>query len=245
MSEQAQPIEGQDPPAPVAPQLSDSPWKTKLEAAFTDPAEAARVDQFMREGYQPYVTKLEQDNKDLGDKAFVYDALETDAEGSFKQMAEELFGEDVAAAVATALEGTEAAVNEETTIEEAVTALPKEAQEALEWVAQKRQEDATSQATREYLEDLEGVIAKNPEIDKDLFHPFVVTAEGDFDKAVASYNVWAKKAGLVKKEDPDPPPPVPGETPGVPATVKQGQSLDAAVDEFFADVNKVPAPPTV
>src|SRR5690349_8595531 len=81
------------PPATPAP-TPDAPWAADLASVFQDEAERARVDQFMREKYQPYVTQLEQKHAPARQ---LYDALQSENSlETYLGLAEQLYGEEAA-----------------------------------------------------------------------------------------------------------------------------------------------------
>jgi hypothetical protein len=93
-----------------------------------------------------------------------------------------------------------------------------------------------------------------PAEDWALFHPFVASAEGDFDAAAKGFSEWRSQvaqryAPPAPDPDPDPAPPTLGTDPAatVPPVEKKytgADGLDNALEDFFAE-NRAGAPPVV
>lgn len=252
--------ESTETPAPEAtPEAPTTPWDADIQAAFDDPAQREAVSAFMREKYQPYVTKLEQDSAPNRDATRLYESFVEDAPGTFTAVANEIYGPEAAQKMLDALDESPSEPTD--TPEEAADALgvdldelPLEARQAIEFVQEQRQEAAYKEAISEVKEDL---LDDDVELVEDLFHPFVAAADGDFRLAAENYNEWFKRGAEqfgIKVPDPNevpdpdvtPPPtinPKAGGNVSAPPTQTQGQSLDDALDEFFAE--NPSAPPTV
>lgn len=140
--------------------------------------------------------------------------------------------------------------------------LPPEVQNAVAAQEQEKQREAyyseIDRVKAERGDDLPQTAVEGEEdkteavLDVDLFHPFVVAANGDFDSAAEAYIKWigqAKEQFGVKVPEGEvdvPPTAINSETKDAsvkPPQVKEGQSLDDALDDFFNE-QKSP-PPTV
>lgn len=247
-----------DPPVvdDPAPAPSDTPWAADLETLFEDPAVRGQVDGFVREKIQPYVTQLEQATQVNRDAERLWNDFRETPVDTFGAVAVELFGDEKAEELRALLAGEtppeEPPVTptpdtyEEFSIDE--DELPPHVREAVEYAANKKQQE-------EWDEAFADVQARNSDVEivEELFYPFVTAADGDIDEAASSYKAWYEKgktkfAGIEIDPDDIPdtnPPPVNNPkvdpAPSAPPE-KQQQTLDEAMDEFFAEQN---APPTV
>lgn len=140
--------------------------------------------------------------------------------------------------------------------------LPPEVQNAVAAQEQEKQREAyyneIDRVKSERGEELPQVAVEGeddktePNLDVDLFHPFVVAANGDFDDAAEAYIKWIGQAKeqfgvqIPEGEVEVPPTAINSETRDssvTPPQSKEGQTLDEALDDFFAE-QKSP-PPTV
>lgn len=263
MSEQAQPIPGQDPATTVpaaeavaAPTPAAGPWVSDLESRFSDPEVRSQVDAFLRETVQPHVTQVEQSNSQA---LTLYNDFNSKPRETLLEIAEELYGEDAAKAFTDWMDAqgqTPAAPDpanvqppgESPARDPEVQALLDERQAAREKAA--------------FDAEFERVKQAHPGVhfDYDLFLP-VVADTGDFDQAVGVYqSKFGPYLEFAAQQAANPPaaPTAPatlgvGEASGateVP-TEKEYQSLDEAIDDWFAEGNatgedrtlKPPAPP--
>lgn len=251
-----------------------NPWDSDLASAFEDEETREAVSAFLGEKVQPYVTKLEQESKPDRDASLLWEQFHEEPVATTIQVIRELYGEEKADAFTAILQGENAPeapesgdVSKET--EEAPTEeptdtsikfeqLPTEVQELIQ--SQKLEEskrayyseiDRIREAHKDELpKDDEG----NPRLDADMFHPFVVAAEGNFDEAYNGFQNWVKtalkEAGVnTETEETDgntPPPTIDSKTRDASAQVPaqpKNQTLDGAMDEMFEEL-KAP-PPTV
>jgi len=217
-----------------------APWDKAVSERFTDPEQAKAVSEFMRESYQPYVTTIEQERAELRDRAMLFDQFEEDADSTMREVAAELYGDEVADKVAEILaaqgvdpdEPGAAPAQAAAKTQDAVSSLSKEDQEALAWA--KEQRTATTQQAQmdEYLADAAPHIAANPDIPAATFHRYVATTGGDFEVAVAAYRAEHPAAPAAPGA---PAPATLGSAPASgPTTRKIGSLADAASSVFEA-----------
>ncbi len=251
--------EPQQEPAAPTPDTAESvqsdatppnpgPWSADLEAAFDDPNQRAAVDAFLREKVQPRVTQLEQQSAPNRAAERLYDDFTQNPVDTYYSVTEELYGPEAAEAVKAALAGDDSAPDAEDDILDDTDAdlsnLPPEAREAIEYVQEQRQEAA-------YNAELDKIKADKPDLDLDpeLFAPFVMAADGDLEVAVENYESFLTRFKPSEGGEPEPTPQAPptvgqdrtGAT--TPPTEKSYESLDEAMDEYFAEQRS--APPTV
>ncbi len=195
------------PPAPAEP--GPAPWASTLAASFEDEAERSRVDAYLREHHQPYVTKVEAERaaakaaaEAAEEKAWVYDSLSGDDPATaLADIAEQLYpglGERVAELV-TAGVAPEAAA-EQAAAEEAAPALDPAVAELVEWAKAERERQAAATAEQTQAAALaeatevlnawaETTLAANPDIASDDLMAYIVAQQGDMDAALAAYRV--------------------------------------------------------
>lgn len=236
-------------PEPAAPETPTGPWANDLATHFEDPGQRAAVDAFLRETVQPYSTKLEQQLAELKPAEQLYSDLVANPQDTFLAISEELFGEDGAKAISEQLFGSQeepVVTNPETT----QPAINPEDQAAIDWA---KQQAITEQYNAEFervkgLDDYKDVPAE----DWDLFHPFVASAEGDFDAAAAGFAQWRSQVESRYKPAEEPPAPDPDApatlgdvtTPPAPPIQKDYKNIDDAIEDFFSETRPA-APPVV
>ncbi len=254
-----------------------NPWDDKVTEAFEDEAVQKAVSDFLGKEIQPYVTQLEQNSKPNRDATRLWEALETAPVDTSVQVVRELFGGDIADKFVAIMQGEEPPETQENESEEneenepttpskqniAFDDLPPEVQNAVAAQQQETQKkayyDEIERVKVEHKDDLPTDDEGKPVLDVDLFHPFVVAANGDFDAALEGFVKWTDKAkesfgiqvpeNAATEEENDentPPPAINSETrdsAAKPPTEKTFDSLDDALDSFFED-QKSP-PPTV
>lgn len=260
-------------------ETSGSPWDSDLEEAFEDEDVRQQVSDFLGQKVQPYVTKVEQEARPSRDASRLWQGFEQQPVETSVQVVRELYGADVADRFAELLQGgsseeeAAAQVQEETDVDVSDTSaaedegtkgkisfddLPPQVQNAIAEQEQEKQRVAyyaeIDRVKEEYADELpkvgEGDEAE-VNLNVDLFHPFVVAANGDFDAAAKAYIQWLGEAqeqfGIKVPDNVETPPPtIDSQTRDAGATPpqsKEGQSLDEALDEFFEE-QKSP-PPTV
>jgi hypothetical protein len=225
-----------------------------LETRFADPEIRQAVDGFLRETVQPHVTRLEQSAAELADAKVLMDDLINRPGETFLALTEELFGQEQAGKVYSALQsgdivevpdatgGTELEVKDASSLDPETKALLAELKQDKDRAAYDR---AITDTVEKYKEQVE--------IEPDLFHPFVHTADGDMDRAALAYKEYVTqftaKYGAPPAADPPAPgapPTIGGENAGptVPPTVKNyGTDINAAIDDWFTEQKA--SPPTL
>lgn len=245
------------PPAPAAPAppqpapAGDGPWAQDLAALFPDEQVRSQVDLFLRGKVQPHVTQLEQQSapaRELWQDLQSEDQAE--ALGTYIAVAEQLYGEDVAKAVAESLQAQFAAQQPAVPAEPQQPQLTPEQQQAIDWAQ-------AQQAEQIWKDELARVSALDPNLaaldvaTKDqLFAPFVASAGGDFDQALTAYQAWHQTAYPAQPAAPAPTPPVTLTAEGAPAAIPPTepvkQTLDSALDSTLAEMRAARgAPATV
>ncbi len=243
------------PEAPPAESAPETPWQKDLEAQFTDETVRNQVNEFLGSKVQPYVTKLEQESAPSRDAQKLWDDFISDPVNTYRSVTEELFGEETSEKITGVLsnatgqepDAAQAAAQVDAGDVDAAE-LPPELREVVEHFQQEKR-------TKAYGEEFDRVKGseefKDVAIDKDLFHPFVVAADGDFDIAAAGYKQWHDQASAkfgLNPPSPDqiqdaPPPTIGQATPSggnPPPVVKQDQTLDDALDDFFTEQKTPP-----
>jgi hypothetical protein len=261
--------------------VTQNPWDSDLETAFEDEAQRQAVSEFLSGNIQPYITKLEQEGKENRDANLLWEQYHEKPVETSVQVVEELFGKDKAEAFADLLQGVEEAQeaaekpDEEKPVEPGddttegkqgnqVTQvefdqLPPEVQEVVSREQQESQRKAyyaeIDRIKTEHSDELPKDAEGNPVLNADTFHPFVISADGNFDAAYEGFTKWLDEArqtfGLTGQEpstdgQTTPPPTIDSRTrdaSAAPPTVKTGQTLDDAMDEMFNELKS--PPPTV
>lgn len=213
------------PEAPPAPAAAPAPWAADLAERFTDDEVRAKVDAYLREKQQPYITKLEQERAEALDKAWVFDGLNEDPAATLREIAEQVYDADVAARIAE-LVGAGASVEKAETqaVAEAnqepdpeavdLSALPPEVREAVEWAKTERERQAAqeakdaeaaelAEAKTVYDEWRAQIVKDNPDVIESDLHAYVYAADGDLDQGFANY----RAAHPAPKPEPEPEPP--------------------------------------
>lgn len=244
-----------------------NPWDSDLAERFEDEDTRNAVSEFLGEKVQPYVTKLEQESKPNRDATVLWEQFHEDPTETTVQVIRELYGDDKAKAFADSLiEGNEAPSNDDITTTETTQTepvdqniefdkLPTEVQELVkkQQLEESRQQyySELDRVKTDHADELPKDDEGNPKLNENLFHPFVVAAEGDFDKAFEGFQKFVSEASgelgtQTGDGDNTPPPTIDSKTRDASSTVptqKTNQSFDDAMDDFLADL-KTP-PPTV
>src|ERR1700761_7311562 len=178
MSEE-QPVEGHDPaPEPLAG--SDAPWANDL-AQFTDPQVRAQVDGLLR-GRQGYATRLEQQYAETADARRLYEDLQTNPHEVIAALAQETGWQPE-------YEEPEYGYDEQFDPEqqyaqyEEPQGLDPRVQALLD-----RQEEADNMQA--YEGGMAAMVDQPPDIEPELFHPFVAAA----DSWEEAYDMYANFA---------------------------------------------------
>lgn len=227
-------------PAPAAPAPASGPWAQDLAQTFEDEAVRGQVDQYLRTKVQPHITQLEQQAAANADAQRLWDALSSDPYDAYVQITNEMFGEEAGQAILGALQGEQG---------------PEAQQQAEQYVAQQAQTDPRLAAAAEWVEqqqaqqyydaELARVQNDHPDVDPEMFHPFVAAADGNFEEAYSLYTGW-----LAQYNEKHGTPPTEPETPQAPPVVGSGeaaagtsalptepkkQSLNDAIDDWMSE----------
>lgn len=248
---------------------STTPWSDDLEAAFEDEDLRSKVNEFLGDKVQPYVTRIEQEARPSRDATRLWDQFNDQPVDTFVQVGTELWGKEVADQIVSVLQGespapsdedTDVDVDDEETDDESTQVafddLPPEVQNA---VAKQQQEDQRKayyeeidRVKTDYADKLPKDEEGNPQLNVDIFHPFVLTAQGDFDAAAEAFLSWRDTAksefgiNIPNADDVDAPPVINSDTKnasGKPPQTEEYESLDDAMDAFFKEQDS--PPPTV
>lgn len=256
-----------------------APWDDDLAAAFEDEDLRDKVSAFLGEKVQPYVTQLEQKSKPNRDAQRLWEGFEESPVDTSLAVIGELYGADIRDRFAELLQGgaspEQAAAQVETETQVDVTDttaaegdtdkqkitfedLPPEVQNAVAAQEQERQREAyygeVERIKKEHADALPKGEDEQPQLNVDLFHPFVVAAGGDFDAAFEAFSKFTDEAkaefGLkvpgTEEVEEAAPTTINSETRDAGQTPPQKEEypdLDTAIDAFF-DEQKAP-PPTV
>lgn len=189
-TEPAPPAATPPPPAATPPAPADPtyPWTEWVNAEFADEGVRAKVSEGLRTKYAPYVTQLEQERVDLRGKAQLYEDLSTDPGNTLRDVAVELYGDEMGAKIADAL-GLDTAID--TLVDEPPAAVTAAETDTEKWVREQREKEATQQAVDSYNRELAAELAAHPNkdhINTSVLHRYVATtAQGDVKTAIAQY----------------------------------------------------------
>lgn len=261
----------------MADDTATNPWDSDLEAAFEDEDTRNAVSEFLGEKVQPYVTKIEKDSKPDRDASLLWEQFHEEPVATTIQVIRELYGDEKADAFTAILQGEQEADDKVTP--EDVTAITPEQTAALTADADQSiafeklppevqklvQDNKLEESRKAYYSEIDRIKEEHKEelpkteddkvrLDVDMFHPFVVAAEGNFDAAYEGFQKWIaaarKEAGVATEEtvtedgDTTPPAILNSKTRDTSATVpvvKKNQTLDGALDDMFEELK---APPT-
>lgn len=227
------------PTAPAAPEPATTPepqpgpWANDLAAYIQDEAARAQADRFLREKIQPHVTQLEQQ---YAPARQLYDDLLQDPSTTLIAVANEIYGDEVAQALAGHLASPEEEQTSETETTDAAPVDPRVQQMLEDYEAQKRQE--------QYEAELARLKEQVPDLDPDDFAPFVITANGDMDAALVGYQNFMQKIqqryAPATETPPAPAAPAVVGSEGVgsvpPPVSKQYSSFDDALNDTLAEM---------
>jgi hypothetical protein len=255
-----------------------NPWDSDLEAAFTDEGQRTAVSEFLAANVQPYVTKLEQESKPERDATLLWEQFHEAPADTLIQVTRELYGDERADALAGQLtgepeaptaepeagnEGNEPTTPETTTEGIKFDDLPPEVKEFIAQGQQNKQREQyygeIERIANAHAEELPKDEDGKPKLDADVFHPFVIAADGNFDAAYDGFTKWVGQAketfGInvpdaeavaAAAEGKTPPPTIDSKTRDSQApapVVKENATLDDALDDMFSELNA--PPPTV
>jgi hypothetical protein len=202
------------------------------------------------------MTQLEQQAAQARDAVRLWDNLNADPIDTYVSMTTEMFGEDAGSAVLGQLQ--------QILNGQPAPAAPQGQQQA----PSPQEMDPRLAAVVEFVEQqqnntyyegqIERVAQEHPEVDTDLFHPFVAAANGDFNQAVELYNTWLVNYGEkygsaaipVPAATAPPAPAVLGSDTGTAQTSTtpveaRKQTLDEALNDFMAEQRANRAAPPV
>lgn len=228
---------------PETPPVADAPWSSDLAGYVVDPAERANADRYLREKWQPHVTKLEQDLASARPGVALHNDFVNDPDNTFVAVAQELWGDDAH----DKLQELFASQNPETPPPAANEPPPQDPR-----VTAMVEAYEVSEQQRQYQDLLTQTKTANPDVEivDALFHPFVIAADGDFSEAVPTYQAWLTEARSHLGSPPPPSTPPPStlgsDTPGGPPPPVQpryatiDEALDATLDEMRS--SRQPAP---
>ncbi len=237
--------------APASEPANAGPWAADLSEYFGDNAEGiAAADRYLREKVQPRMTTLETEAKPALE---LLKDFQSQPQETFLDVFEEVYGEERASQFEVFLKN-EAPAPEAT--KEDGPALPPEVQEMLA----ERQATKDAEAYQEFLEGLKTTDTALTDDDIRFIHPFVQSANGDAEAAVAGYREYEKafEAKVLAKHNVTPagepaPPDAPATLgadgtatvtpPGATKEYKTYDQLGDAFDDFIAEGRKAaPAP---
>ena len=189
--------------------MGAGPWQNDINSAFADdPAVVARVDQFMRERYQPRMTQLEQQAAEAATARRLYDAFQEDPQAAYASVTNELYGPEAAGQALSALEAAlqtrsapvpPAPVAPVQAAPQAPAADPRVESMLSDWESQKAQ--------AAYDTAVDGFVSRpeNADINPNLLHAFIAAADAEqgmdqmFNQAAGMYRAheaaWAQAHG--------------------------------------------------
>jgi len=233
------------PPAAPAP-LNPGPWAQDLAAAFPDEVLRGQVDTFLRGHVQPRVTQIEQEYAPAKELWTDLQKPEESA-ATYLAVAEQLYGEEFAEKLAETMVASGLIELDEEPPAASQQALPPEVQRAVEFVQKQEME-------QQWQAGLAAAAAAEPSIQghERLFANFVAGSGGNFETAIAAWKHEQMPARLAATL-PEAPAPTPAPTAlaggaapaGTPPVEKKYASIDAALDDFFAEQRAGEAPPVM
>jgi hypothetical protein len=242
--DQGQHVQTEPSTAAAPASQGNAPWSNDLNTRFADETVRAQVDQYMRESVQPHVTQLEQKVSEYGkyeNAHKLWDDLSADPQQTWLAVTAELYGDDVALALAERL-GVGAEEESEETPDGVEPQLTREQQEALDW--------ANSQRNAQLWQSEMSRVSQAhnfSDVDEELFAGCLVAANGDFDQAAQIYarqeqrlmeRLGQNMPTATTEQEEAPTPPILGATQtGVtaPPVQKEYKSIADAVDDFLAE----------
>ncbi len=229
-------------PEPEAEAPGDAPWTADLATYFEDEGARSTADRFLREKIQPHVTHLEQQHSDYEPARALFDDLREDPVSTYLAVTEELYGEDVADRVAAMIADDDDPRGASDDEDEPAAPAAPELDPTVARMKAKFEGDEQAQA---YDAELTRAREVHPSLKDELFAPFVIAAEGDFDVALVGYRQWEAQVQAQYGPAPVVPPPDPAapaalgtssDTPAAPVTQKNYASLDDALDDTLAEM---------
>lgn len=244
------------PPAePAAPTPGPAPWSSDLESRFQDEAVRTQVDAYLRETWQPRVTKLEQETAPA---RALYQSFQEDPDVALVQAATELYWDtnpDAVRALAKSLkvefEGDDDGDGEPRVEQKTDDPPPMDPR-----VAEIIEEREAAKRQQEWDDAMKTIREQQPNLIDDLYLPLVVGAEGDMQAALEAYRErfakYEQRGEAPAAEETAPPPPnvlgSDGGGAGAPPPVQKEYrgwgGLDEALNDWLAS-ERQPAPPAV
>lgn len=254
MSQEAQPQVGQDPaaqatpvaepvatPPAVQPQSQGHPWDTDL-SFIPDESVRSQVSDYLASTWQPRVTQIEQSSKQALD---LYNDFGEKPKDTLVDVAEELYGKDVATAFRQYLDEVEGSPDPATTQPQATAeGQPQRDPEVQALIDKERAREEQEAFDAEFARVKEA----NPGIpfDRNLYMAEVAQT-GDFDVAVQTYTTnhsdyiqFLQSQQAAENPAPADPPPTlgSGEATGAAEvqTETQNPTLHEAIDDFAQEL---------
>jgi hypothetical protein len=222
--------------APDPSPVGTGPWAQDLALLFPDEATRGTVDSFLRTKVQPHTTQLEQQVAGTKDAMHLWTDLNSDPINTYVALTRELWGDAAADATLATLQqqlSTEDAAPPPAPTQEVQQTVDPRLENVLQYVE-------SEQSRRMYDADLAKTVQAHPDVDPELFHPFVASAEGDFEKAYTLYSNWLQQ--YTTKHNLLPATPVPPPVMGsdasagsAPPVAPKGQTLDEAINDFMRE----------
>jgi hypothetical protein len=239
---------GGDPAAPAAPAAppaapaGDAPWSADLAGLGLDDTARQAVDGYLRAQWQPRMTQFEQQLSEAAPARELWQDFHANPQETYLAVGAQLFGDEKASELEALIAAAEAA--DEGDDAPSAPSDPR-VQAMLEDYEARQRSDA-------YSAKLAEVKAAHTDLDEELFHPFVIAADGDFGQAVARYRAYVEQFKAKHGVSPEVPqvPDAPatlglsgGDGPAVPPpTTERYDSLDAALDATLAEMRTGSAP---
>lgn len=204
------------------------------------------VDAYLRNSWQPRVTRLEQSISDLRPAQALFADLQADPIGTYLAITEEMYGSETADQIQAMLEAGVTPADGPSDDTGPAPLDPRVERVVTQFEADESAAAYQAEKTQFLSQD------ENKDIDGKLLDPFVAAAEGDWNLAAQAYRAfrdsWAETHGSSEEQPPaDPPPAVIGAEAAsttAPPVQHKYPSFDAALDAFF-DEQRASAPPTV
>lgn len=222
----------QDPapaPTPVAAPPNPGPWDNDLQSLGFDDATRSQVDAYLREKIQPRMTQLEQQAAEARQAQTLMNDLINDPSSTMEALAAELNWSP------QQLQQVVEQEIEEPTQQQVVDPRVQQAVEYYE----------SQQAEQAYESEMNRLVSQHPGLRPDLMHPFVVTADGDFDQAYSLYEnyVEATRQAFAPPAEEQTAPPTMGDGHTTPPVAPKQMSIHEAVDAMMASANSTDPPP--
>lgn len=171
------------PPAPAG----DSPWAADLAGIIPDETLRGGVDSYLRTQWQPRVTQLEQQVAASQPAAQLYNDLTETPVETFVAIGTQLFGDEAGPYLQAMFEAEQAQEAQAAVVEAGGPPMDPRVQALLD-----REEQAQREAA--YAQEIATIRAQDPELQDEIFHPFVIAADGDFAQAHQAYQAFVAQA---------------------------------------------------